>query len=137
MIAAAGAETRALILYFILGSVLASAADFEPIAFTTSDNAIETGAATGDRLLSGKEMMVNRLSPSGKLAKGDILVLFDQPTGLFYWHYWDGRRNEAQPGLAADLRLNAKFYVTNEKIVVFLVGYPQMGVRDSFGTHPA
>jgi hypothetical protein len=94
--------------------------DLNPIPFTRGDHGISAITANGEVILAGREMLLDVTYPSGRAAKGDILVLFDKATGLFLWQYHALNPRESQtPQLAARLTDTSRVYVGNDRLVVF------------------
>jgi hypothetical protein len=98
----------------------AVAGELKPVAFTRSDHAIQATTKSGDTLLAAREMLVDVIYPSGKTAKGDLFVLFDQATGLSYWQYWVVRPDSVKLRIAADFSNESRVYLAGDRLVVFL-----------------
>jgi hypothetical protein len=102
-----------------LGIATATAADLTPLPLTKGDTAIQITTKNGDRPVAGREMLVDAWNRPGKSNKGDIFVLFDANSGVFYWRCWVLPDNRAQaPGIAKQLASkDERIYIADDKIV--------------------
>jgi hypothetical protein len=97
----------------------------------------ETMAARSDegaRELEAREILVE--APSAAFAsdvaeRGEILLLFDPGTKLFWWRYQTSMRG-APGGILRRDRQSARFYVGSDRIVGFLFLSPSLWFRESF-----
>lgn len=78
-----------LILASALTAGIGIAQKLRSVAFSKIESGITTRTNNGPILLRGREQLVDVIYPSGRGAKGDVLVLFDHATGIFLWNYWE------------------------------------------------
>jgi hypothetical protein len=108
----------------------------------TVEGAIQskTVQVTRDGQPAQVNLQVQRMTlqlPSGKTGQGDLLMLYDPQTQLFWWHYSEAAESGQTPAKVSDPLANYTVYITGAKIVVFTFSKPSVWVRESTERYPS
>jgi hypothetical protein len=126
-------------LFFLMSMILAAsfpndagATDLRPVAFSTTEYALRVNGREGGRFLSAREMIMDITFPSGRKDKGDMLVVFDQASGLYLWMFQLIPPDSPASGTIAS-SFDSRFvpFATTEKLAVFWIQPPEIVVIDS------
>jgi len=112
-----------VIILSIVVMTTALGADVKPVPFTRQEGTIKGTTKNGDTLLGSREMVVDVAEPGRSPgSKGQLFILFDKPTGLFFWQYGPlSPSGDLKPRIAT-MRggPESKIDVRDDQIVLFL-----------------
>src|ERR1035437_6327132 len=111
--------------------MIAATGELRPIAFTRADRAVSAQAASGEFVVSARDMQLDGVSPNGRAGKGSILILYDQTSGYFLWILSWAPGNKTPTMLADYMVPRSKVYVASDRINVFMAALPSIWVNES------
>ena len=120
---------------FRLGVVLTSIcawAGVTPIPFGVSDRSISGRNQYGDVQIQTQELLLDLVYSSGMTGRGDLVVMFEQTTGQYLWHFVELRRGEFPTQSLADGYLKeSKIFVASDRMVMFHAQTGSILIRES------
>jgi len=126
--------TKVLMLFLISRAGIAATGELKPVPFTRGDYTLQATTDKGDTLLEARDILVEVRYPSGKEARGDLLVFFDKSRGHFLWHYTSLYRGMMKPErrLAEWFTHDSIAYVEDDRIVIWrMLGVTRLSIDES------